>query len=80
MQGLCAEKNTIGLRKRLITAVYSRSPTKNPRIVISEVAGYSSSVNQFRTTLMNEIPTVTASGETRATAGLLLAIRTITPP
>ncbi len=34
MQGLCAEKNTIGLRKRLIAALYSRSPTKNSRIVI----------------------------------------------
>ena len=32
MQGLCAEKNTIGLRKRLIAALYSRSPTKNSRI------------------------------------------------
>jgi len=37
MQGLCAEKNTIGLRKRLIAALYSRSPTKNSRIVIRRI-------------------------------------------
>ncbi len=35
MQGLCAEKNTIGPLKRLIAALYSRSPTKNSRIVIT---------------------------------------------
>ena len=39
MQGLCAEKNTIGLRKRLIAALYSRSPTKNSRIVIRPPIG-----------------------------------------
>ena len=32
MQGLCAEKKAIGPESGAIAALYSRSPTKNPRI------------------------------------------------